>query len=135
MTLVVPNVGEQKFLRYGLNVGVAEDQIIKLFQNNYTPTETDTVASFTEANFTGYAQVSLPGSGWSIVSSGVTTATHSTTASFVSSVDQTAQNIYGYYVIGASTGVLLWAERFTGAPFIIAANGDTINVTPKITAD
>jgi hypothetical protein len=43
--------------------------------------------------------------------------------------------MYGYYVRQVTSGILMWAERFTGAPYTIANAADQVLVTPKITCD
>lgn len=135
MALVVPNVGEVRLLKYALNHTNAEDQIIRLYKNNYTPVEGSVAGDFTEATFTGYVSLPLTGSSWSIATvSGVTTASYAAQG-FTSSADQAAQDVYGYYIVDATSGILLWAERFTDGPYTIAVNGDQINVMPKITGE
>lgn len=133
MALLVPDVGEAKLLAYALNKSTPEDMTLKLFKNNYTPVEGSVAGDFTVADFTGYANVSVLGSSWTITTTAGVTEAARAAAAFTSSADQTAQNVYGYYVIGASTGVVLWAERFTDGPYSISINGDQINVTLKIT--
>ena len=135
MALLVPDVGEVRLLSYSLNKLTPEDQVLKLYKNNYTPVEGSVAGDFTEATFTGYAAVNLARGSWTVATvAGLTTAAYAQQA-FTSSADQTLENEYGYFVVGATSGVLWWAERFTGAPFPIQFNGDQINVTPKINAD
>lgn len=43
----------------------------------------------------------------------------------------TGNTIYGYYVIGATSGVLYWAEKF--ATTRILGDTDTITITPQVT--
>jgi len=43
--------------------------------------------------------------------------------------------VYGYYLTQTSSGLLVYAERFTNGPYNIADNGDVIRVTPQILAD
>lgn len=132
MALLVPDVGEQKLLAYALNKLTPEDMTLKLYKNNYTPVEGSVAGDFTVADFTGYTNVSVLGSSFTITTTvGVTEAARAA-AAFTSSADQAAQNVYGYYVIGATSGVVLWAERFSDGPYVISINGDQINVTLKI---
>ena len=42
-----------------------------------------------------------------------------------------ATTVYGYYVVQAGSGELMFAERF-GTPPTIASNGDQIKLTPTI---
>jgi len=41
--------------------------------------------------------------------------------------------VYGYYVTDNSSLILLWAELFTGGPFVVPSAGGTIQVTPGFT--
>ncbi len=43
-------------------------------------------------------------------------------------------NVYGYYLTRASGGELIYAEIFSNGPYDIQNNGDTITVTPQISA-
>lgn len=134
MTLVVPNIGEELALKAFLNHTAGQNQTLKLYKSNTTPAETDTAATYTESTFTGYASKSLTGSSWTVTQGAPSDATFAQ-QTFTSSADQTAENCYGYFLVQASSGSLLWAERFTGAPFVIQNNNDAIQLTPKITAD
>lgn len=132
MSLVIPNAAEDIALKALLNHTAQNQNLtLKLFKNNVTPSETDTVAAYTEADFTGYSSKSLTGASWT-VSSGTASYAEQT---FTSSTDQTAQSIYGYFVVRATTGELMWAERFSAGPYSIQYNGDQLRVTPQITAD
>lgn len=127
MALVVPNVGEGKMLALIL----AGDLTLKLYKNDVTPGEGDTAGTYTVADFTGYANVTLTGGVWSVTEGGPSYATYAQ-QTFASTLGGQSQNIYGYYVVHAASGILLWAERFAGAPYAIINNGDSIKVTPYI---
>jgi len=131
-TLVVPNAGEELALKNFLNHTAPQNQTLKLFTSNTTPAETDTAASFTEASGNGYSAIGLTGTSWTVTPGAPTSAAYAEqTFTFTGALG----NVYGYFVVQASSGILMWAERFTGAPFNIANNGDQIKVTPTITAD
>lgn len=134
MALVVCNNGEGDMLTYALNKAAAENLVLRLYKNDVTPAETDTAATYTEADFTGYSSATLTGASWT-VSEGAPTEASYAQQTFTSSADQTAQTIYGYYLTRATSGRLAWAERFTNGPYTITNNGDSVSVTPKITAD
>ncbi len=134
MTLLVPNVGEGRALNNLLNKVAPQDQTLKLFKSNTTPAEGDTAATYTEATFTGYAAKSLTGASWTITE-GAPTEAAAAAQTFTSSADQTTENVYGYFFVQTTSGILLWAERFSNGPYAIANNGDNIVVTPKITFD
>jgi hypothetical protein len=134
MSLFVPQASEDLMLQNILNKTAPQNQILKLFKSNTTPGESDIASTYTEADFTGYSSASLTGSSWSIVDGNPTVASYAQ-QTFTSTADQTAQNIYGYFVVQASSGLLLWSERFTNGPYVIANNGDAIKVTPKLSLD
>ena len=135
MTLLVPNVGEGNILGRALGKEAQEASLtLKLFKSNTTPAETDTAATYTEADFTGYAAATLSNAGWTVTEGAPSDATHSQ-QTFTSSADQTSQDVYGYFVIGATSTEIYWAERFTDGPYAIANDGDNIKVTPVITLD
>lgn len=125
MALLVPSVGEAQMLTLIL----AGNTSLRLFQNNHTPAEADGDTDYTVATFTGYANVTLTGGSWSITTGDPSFATYAQ-QTFSSSANQSAQTIYGYYVVHVASGVLLWAELFS-SPVVIANNGDQIKITPR----
>lgn len=131
MTLVVPDVGENLLLAHALNKTAPENLTLKLYKNNVTPGESDTAGTYTEATFTGYASVTLTGSNWTITSGNPTSAAYPQ-QTFQSSANQTLETIYGYFVVGASSGTLYWAEKFSSSQ-PVQNNNDTIRVTPIFT--
>jgi hypothetical protein len=124
MALKVPNVGEAEILSRALTY---EGSKLKLFTNNYTCTETSVIGDFTEMGVAGYAQKTLATGSWSI----------SSTATYAEQefLPTTAVSAYGYVVTNSAGSVVLWAETFTAAPFVIPAGGGSIKVTLNITAD
>jgi hypothetical protein len=133
MALLVPNTGEVLALGAFLNKVTPQDQVLKLFKSNTTPAESDTAATYTEATFTGYSSVALAGASWTVTGGNPTSASYAQ-QSFTSSANQTPETIYGYYIVQASSGTLMYAERFSASQ-VIQNNNDVIRVTPTITAD
>lgn len=132
MPLLVPNPSETTMLEAILNKVAPQNLVLRLFTNNVTPGETDTAATYTEASGNGYAAQPLTAASWTVAEGAPTEATHpEVTFAFTGALG----NVYGYYVTQATSGKLMWAERFTGAPFNIANNGDQIRVTPKLTLE
>lgn len=134
MPLLVPNGSEAIALKALLNHTAGQNLVLRLFKSNTTPAETDTAATYTEADFTGYAAVTLTGSSWT-VSEGAPTEASYAQQTFSSTANQASQNVYGYYLTQVTSGLLVYAERFSDGPYAIANNGDQIKITPKITAD
>lgn len=103
---------------------------LHLFSNNHTPTDTDTVGSYTEATFTGYSYSNVT---WGSVTVANPATVTGTAIVFTSSADQTPEVIYGAYLQeSGTTGHLCGAVLFT-SPITIQYNGDSITVTPTLT--
>lgn len=132
MTLLAPQDGEVIALKALLNNTAGQDQKLKLYKSNTTPANTDTAATYTESTFTGYAQASLSGASWSFTAANPSHADYAQ-QTFTSSANQTLENAYGYFVVQTTSGKILWAERFTGAPYAIQNLNDAIQVTPVVT--
>lgn len=134
MALYTTNLGELELLDKMLKdaLSVDENYILKLYQNNYTPDDTSAPGSFTEANFTNYAAITLTRSGWNsavVVSNKAETSYGSVPQSWTCGAS--GNTIYGYYVVGATSSVVLWAELFSTSR--VLANQDVLNLTPKFT--
>lgn len=150
MALLIPNEGEVQLLTDLLGGGTLENWTLKLFQSNTTPAETDTAATYTEANFTSYSAQTLtrtisastwntPASGsptgsWAsgLGLSGETSVAESPYGSSARSwtCGTTGNTIYGYYIVGATSTKLIGAEKFATARTL--ANSDTLSFTPRI---
>jgi hypothetical protein len=132
MALVVPKVGELELLNKMLISQLATDEnyILKLYNNDITPDKNSVASIFNEAVFTGYTSKILLRSNWSspiIISDKA-----------ISSYPQqnwtcgvTGDTIYGYFVVGANSGILLWAERFD--QYKTLSYSDILIVTPVFT--
>lgn len=131
MALLVPNEGEVQILGIAINNVANENLLLKLFATNVTPAEADTSASYTEVTATGYSAITLTKGSWSIANvGGVTTATYPEQTFTMTS----ATNCYGYYVVGATSGKVFWAESF-GSNYAIPSGGGSIKITPKVTLE
>ncbi len=131
MALNVPDVGENLILEMIVNKTAAQNLVLRLFQSNTTPSDTDTAGTFTESSFTGYGAITLTGASWNSAASG--SIAYSAQQTFTCS-GAASQSVYGYYVTQTTSGVLVWAERDGSAPFAIANSGDAVKITPTITA-
>ena len=132
MALNVPDVGENIALEAFVNKTAGQNAIMKLFINNITPSDTDVAATYTEATFPGYAAITLAGATWNAAAGG--TITYSAQQTYTCSGVAT-DNVYGYYMVQAVSGVLMWSERDGSAPFAIRNSGDAIKLTPTISAN
>lgn len=134
MTLLVPDNGEGDALSAIVNLAAATNPILKLYQSNTTPSETDTAGTYTEATFTGYSSVTLTGASWTVTQGAPSHADYAQQI-FTSSAGSQNQSIYGYFVVRATSGRIAWSERFSDGPYVIVNSGDQIKVTPIITLD
>jgi len=142
MSLLVPNEGETRLLLELLAGGTTrEDWTCRLYKTNVTPAETDTISTYTEADFTGYVAKTLtrtvnPGTTWTTPASGAPSGGWSPEAavaesSYLAQVwsPLSAQDIYGYFVQGASSSLLIFAELFSTVKPLVS--GDTLTLTPR----
>lgn len=130
MPLVVPNEGERRLLSYIVNKAAPTNLVLHLYTNSIDLSgENWAAGNLNEANGAGYAAVTLAGSTWTIsTTAGVTAAVYDSTVAFTFSV---AQNVQGYYVTDTS-GNILWAEEFPGAPFSLPSTGGEITIRPQV---
>jgi hypothetical protein len=131
MALLVPNEGEAQMLAIILGKTPAETLNLKLYSNDVTPSETDTASTYTEVSGSGYAQVVFSPSDFTIVEGAPSIATpDAKTFSFTGA----AGYIYGYYVVGETSGKVYWVERFP-ATFNAQSYGDHIVMTTPLGLD
>jgi hypothetical protein len=134
MALVLPDQGEGIALEALVGKTAGQNLILKLFKSNTTPGETDTESTYTEANFTGYTNLTLTASSW-VTTTGAPSSMAYPQVTFTSTAGSQNQPVYGYYLVQVSSGKLVWAERFTDGPYTIVNLNDAIKVTPIITCD
>jgi hypothetical protein len=114
------------------NVGI-ENFLLRLYQNNYTPDATSVLADFLEANFTNYSEKTLSRSNFSAAATDVSgDAFTEYNSDQVWTCGATGNTIYGYYMVGATSGELYWAEEFATSRSLV--NGDTLTIEkPSLT--
>jgi hypothetical protein len=132
MTLLVTNEGAQELLRRGLGYSATGDLKLRLFKNDMTPAKANTTASYTQADFTGYAEKTLTGTNWTVTNANPAAGSFAE-QTFTSSAGSQNQPVYGYYVVNSAGTIVVFAERFTDGPYTITNNGDAIKVTPNFT--
>jgi hypothetical protein len=132
MALNVPHTGENAILEMLVNKTAAQNLVLELFQNNITPADTDTKATYTASTFTGYAAISLVAATWGTASAGI--ITYGAQQTFTATATA-AQSVYGYFIYQTTSNILLWSERDASAPFAIANSGDAVKLTPILQAN
>ena len=146
MALVVPHQGDIQILTDLFTGGTLENWLLCLFNSSITPSETDTASTYTahETAFTGYSRktltrtisastwnppVSQAPSGsppWSTRNQVGHTQYGSAPQSWTCGA--TGDTIYGYFIIGATSGNLICAEAFATPRTL--GNGDSLSITP-----
>lgn len=127
MTIQISSTGAANALSYFVGSSTnTETLVLKLYSNDVTPASNTVLTDFTEVSGGGYAEKLLTASNWNV--NGASATTTAQTFSFTSGVG----NVYGYYLVGSSSGSLIASERFTSGPYNVQNNGDVITVTATI---
>lgn len=108
---------------------------LRLFKNNLEVEPATVLGDFTEANYSGYAEIPLDDMPDPEVSPGGKARIQAGDFSFLHDGGPTPNDVYGYYIV-ATNGVeekLCWGDRMEGAPFTMAALDDEVPVTVVIT--
>lgn len=133
MTLYVP----QASLATILGKILLANLTLKLYSNNVTPGASDTAATYTEVAGGGYINLPLTFANWGITPGNPAVALYNAAQDFnFTGATTTPGTIYGYFIVNASGGLLVYAERFPAGnvPFT-PGNGSLIRLTPRITCD
>lgn len=133
MSIVIPETQLADYAELITNNKDSEDLTLKLFQNNLTPTSSVAIGDITEATFSGYAAAALTAANWGFTPSSTTIALYNTGVVFESDANAQNQDIYGYYLVGTTSGDLKWIERFSDGPYTVDKIADKVTVTPRIT--
>lgn len=129
MAFVTTNLGEVLLLKYMLGQSTADNVRLHLYTNNLTPAATDSLSMYTESVASGYSVKELPGAAWTY---GTVSSTSSASYARQTYTYSTSETVYGYYITNQGVSTLIWAERFTGAPFQVPSGGGTIDIDPKL---
>lgn len=135
--MVIPNDGEQQLLADLLGGGSLNNWSLRLFKTNVTPAETDTYATYTLADFTGYSNKTLTRSissgTWNTPDTSGTTLETQNARSIYGSAAQSwsatsVQTVYGYLIYDATATKLIAAEAFASAVGLV--NPSTLSLQP-----
>ena len=128
---MIPNIGETKNLQKILNQNIT----LKLFSNDVTPGETDTVGTYVEVVGGGYVAKTLTFANWAIVAGSPSIASYAAQDFNFTGPTTGPTGVYGYYLVD-SDGDLMGSERFPPSvvPFTPVL-GSLVRVTPKYGAE
>lgn len=123
---------EEIALKALVNHTAGQTLVLRLFTNDVTPTDDTVAGDLTEASGYGYSPITLTGGSWTYTAGDPGAVAYAQqTFTFTGALG----NVYGYYYTQTTSGVLVGAERFSDGPYNIQQNGDTIKITPTITAE
>ena len=132
MGLVVPDEGEIELLRKMLiDLTDTEAYSLRLYQNNYAPSSSTTATDFTEADFDGYAPITFNRTDWATPTIDIYSEANTTAPQQAWTCGTFTNTIWGYYVLGNTSGKVLWAEKFAASR--ILNNNTVLHVTPNFT--
>lgn len=103
---------------------------IRLYKSAHTPAWGDTDLDYDEADFDGYAPISLTPMAVGTSTEPFALGTFPDAVWTLGAGSPSSNDIYGYYVTDATFG-LVWAEERVGGPVTINVTGQTITVSPK----
>lgn len=134
--LVITDKGAESFLRARLNNAFPAGggyTTLKLFVNNRTPTDADSVGAYTEATGGGYVTKTLTSGSWTVTNgAALSQATYALQTFTFTGPLTNNPSVYGYFIVDADN-VLVLAELFD-APVTPVVNGNYISLVPTITA-
>lgn len=130
MTLIVPNVAEV----LAVNQFLDTDLTMKLYSNDVTPAEANTLATYNEVAGGGYVAKTLYNGTWVITPGNPTIAVYPVQDFLFTGPTDTPSTCYGYFVVD-SDGILRWAERFPeGALPFMPILGSLVRIRPRFVA-
>lgn len=141
MSFKISNWGEALLLGCALGYAAAGTLKLRLYTNNVTPTDNDTVGTYTEMGAVeAYAAKSLAPGSWAAPVAGTGSGTSLSNKASISYPQQVwtadgtggSVTVYGYFITDSGGTNLVGAEKFP-APVTVSINGDVIKVTPNIT--
>jgi hypothetical protein len=115
------------------------NQVLRLVKATFTGSKTRVIGDFSpqatfEANFAGYAAITLTGSTWPSASVAANVASSAYgNQTFTRSSTGTAQTIYGWILTDSGFTKLYANCVFTAGPYTLTNNGDSITVNPQLT--
>jgi hypothetical protein len=124
-----PNIGELHLIANGLANDA--DFRVRLFTNDITPGEFDTLTNYTEASFTGYSSLLLVRAGAAAIDDGGYAAQAYDRCTFEMTGSAETATIYGFTL--DHTGTLICAHRFEAAPIYMDDTSPTLHVDITIT--
>lgn len=114
--IVIPNEGQIELANDLLTTAIntAKRYLVDLFQNQYLPNQTTTMANFTLSNFPGYQQVNISRASWlpAVINSNNQAVVSWSQNPASWNNNGASQPCWGYLVSSSITGKVLWCQAF-----------------------
>lgn len=127
MDVIFPDVG----LPYILRQTVGTKLVYHLFANDHTPGLADTLASYTDPVWSGYAPIDVPLAAWILSSMTGHVGGLQALDIVFTNTSPSDWPVFGYYVTDAGGSFLVAAARFDIAPKMVLS-GSFVQVTPQL---
>lgn len=121
--------GDDLFLQYMMGAASPGSYVVRLFQNNYTPTYDDVPSDYTQATLTGYAPVTTSPGTWTFTAADPYSHADYPTITWTFTG---AGSVYGYYITDSGNTTVFIAEVFGGGPFVYPSAGGLLLLAPRI---
>lgn len=125
MDLIFGDVGLVWLLRRVVGTGL----LYHLFVNNHTPGVGSTLASFTEATYSGYAAILVAAADWNVSAVVGHVGDLEAPAIVFRNTSTAARSAYGYFITDPTGTQYVAAARFDEPPMVVAI-GDAFTVDP-----
>lgn len=107
---------------------------IRLYVNDYTPTQESVIEDFEEAEFTGYVAHGVGEFAAAEIAGDVASATQDVDEEWMVTLTSGTDNVYGFFITDSEDNVL-YAGRDPNAPVRMQVNGDEYSLKLTLTVE
>lgn len=109
-----------------------QDQLAFLYQNDRVPQPTDNTTNYTPCTYDGASGQSVRWTDLPVIAGPGEAYMRGEPLIFQPTGTTIASQVYGYFVVSVTqAGLVIYAQRFDGAPFVIGNTTDPITVLPE----
>jgi hypothetical protein len=128
--MVIPDAGQLLWLTWALidSGETLESYTLHLYSNDYTPVQDTVTESFTEATFPGYSAIDYARDDFGAPATvdDIAVSTLSPTPTWTCTGGG-GQLIYGWYLVGATSGTCLAAQQFAAPRNMTTGSTETLD--------
>lgn len=137
MTALLTDRGARRLLMAQVGAAAPEALLVRLFANDHVPARDDAAADYVELEGHGYRAERVAPGDWRIRRGDDGWTAEAAVAEWTFQEGYPAE-VFGYVVLGESSGDVYWAERFTperhglAAPLIVHLAGERLRVVLRV---